>query len=178
MGGLRKQRNAEQVNEREGETATLLSNLTCELGVVWWRFRPTLSPPLGLRGNVQVNIQRINHVQLAMPPGKEGEARAFYSGILGIPEMPKPPNLAKRGGAWFEVGALRVHLGVEADFRPAQKAHPAFEVQDLAALIEACTAGGYRVNTDEPLPGYKRAYVFDPFGNRIELMEPVRSVGA
>jgi len=119
-----------------------------------------------------VNIQRLDHVQLAMPRGREDEARAFYSGVLGIPETPKPPHLAKRGGAWFEAGALKVHLGVEADFRPAQKAHPAFEVRDLAALIGACQRQGYRTATDEPLAGYKRAYVYDPFGNRIELMEP------
>ena len=107
-----------------------------------------------------------------MPPGKEDEARTFYADVLGIPEVPKPLHLAKRGGAWFETGALKVHLGVEANFRPAQKAHPAFEVQDLAALLAACQRQGYRTVTDEPLQGYKRAYVYDPFGNRIELMEP------
>jgi len=119
-----------------------------------------------------VNVRRLDHVQLAMPPGKEDEARAFYSGVLGIPETSKPPHLAKRGGAWFEAGDLKVHLGVEVGFRPAQKAHPAFEVQDLEALIAACQRKGYRAVTDEPLLGYKRAYVYDPFGNRIELMEP------
>ena len=106
-----------------------------------------------------MNIRRLDHVQLAMPPGKEDEARAFYTGVLGIPETTKPPHLAKRGGAWFEAGALKVHLGVEANFRPAQKAHPAFEVQDLKALIAACQRQGHRTVTDEPLPGYKRLCV-------------------
>lgn len=123
-------------------------------------------------GDHIVNVQRLDHVQLAMPPGKENEARTFYSGVLGIPETPKPPDLAKRGGVWFEAGELKVHVGVEADFRPAKKAHPAFEVQDLTALITTCQRHGYRTVTDKPLPGYKRAYVYDPFGNRIELMEP------
>lgn len=119
-----------------------------------------------------MNIRRIDHVQLAIPPGREDEARAFYGGILGIPEKPKPAHLARRGGVWFESGTLKVHLGVEADFRPALKAHPAFEVENLAKLVEACRKAGYRVVADEPLEGYERAYVYDPFGNRIELMEP------
>lgn len=119
-----------------------------------------------------MNIRRIDHVQLAMPPGREEEARAFYGGVLGIPEKPKPVHLAKRGGVWFESGALKVHLGVETDFRSALKAHPAFEVENLAELVEACRKGGYRVVADEPLEGYERAYVYDPFGNRIELMQP------
>lgn len=106
-----------------------------------------------------------------MPAGEEDAARAFYSGILGIPEKAKPAHLAARGGAWFEAGELKVHLGVDADFRPAQKAHPAFEVDDLATLSEACTASGYRVISDQPLKGYTRVYVYDPFGNRIKLME-------
>ena len=76
----------------------------------------------------------VHHVQLAMPPGAEAEARRFYSGLLGIPEVPKPPDLAKRGGAWFETPAVRVHLGIEADFRPARKAHPGLLVDDLAGL--------------------------------------------
>ena len=107
-----------------------------------------------------------------MPPGQEAEARAFYEGVLGIPEALKPPNLAVRGGCWFERGALKVHLGVEADFHPARKAHPAFLVVDLPELIGKITAAGFLVKTDEPLAGYERVYVDDPFGNRIELLEP------
>ncbi|MGA3066260.1 MAG: VOC family protein [Tepidisphaeraceae bacterium] len=119
-----------------------------------------------------MRVKAIDHVQLAMPAGKEVEARAFYEGVLGIPEAPKPANLAKRGGCWFERGALKVHLGVEADFRPARKAHPAFLVDDLSALKSRIEAAGYAMKTDEPLTGYDRIYVEDPFGNRIELIQP------
>jgi catechol 2,3-dioxygenase-like lactoylglutathione lyase family enzyme len=118
-----------------------------------------------------VAIVSIEHVQLAMPAGREAEARAFYSGLLGIPEVPKPPELARRGGAWFENGSLKVHLGVEGDFRPARKAHPAFLVRDLRALVDRLRQAGVQVDEDA-LPGYFRVYVADPFGNRIELMEP------
>ena len=117
-------------------------------------------------------VTRLDHVQLAMPAGREAEARAFYQGALGIPEVKKPANLAKRGGCWFERGALKIHLGVEADFKPARKAHPALIVEDLGGLSVALDRAGYPVRTDEPLEGYDRVYVDDPFGNRIELMEP------
>lgn len=117
-------------------------------------------------------VQRLDHVQLAMPAGREADARAFYQGALGIAEVKKPANLAKRGGCWFERGALKIHLGVEADFRPARKAHPALIVEDLASLSAALAKAGYPVRSDEPLEGYTRLYVDDPFGNRIELMEP------
>ena len=119
-----------------------------------------------------MRLRSIDHVQLAMPPGCEAEARAFYEGLLGIPEVPKPPNLARRGGCWFEQVGLKLHLGVEADFQPARKAHPAFLVEDLAALTAALERAGHPVRRDEPLEGYDRVYVDDPFGNRIELMEP------
>ena len=120
-------------------------------------------------------VERLDHVQLAMPAGGEDEARTFYRDALGIDEVIKPPHLAARGGCWFERGALKVHLGVEADFRPARKAHPAFIVSDLAALIVTLKSLGYAVDEDQPLQGYDRVYVDDPFGNRIELMQP-RSV--
>jgi catechol 2,3-dioxygenase-like lactoylglutathione lyase family enzyme len=120
-----------------------------------------------------MQITAIDHIQLAMPPGAESQARAFYEGVLGIPEVPKPPNLAKRGGCWFERGPLRIHLGVEAEFRPARKAHPAFLVDDLDALKAILERSGYTPRTDEPLEGYNRIYVDDPFGNRIELMKPL-----
>jgi catechol 2,3-dioxygenase-like lactoylglutathione lyase family enzyme len=120
-----------------------------------------------------VALLSIHHIQLAMPVGGEDQARAFYSGLLGILERPKPSNLAKRGGCWFETGALKVHLGVEADFRPALKAHPAFLVDDVAALVKNLNAAGCRVVEDEPLEGYERVYVHDPFGNRIELIQPL-----
>ena len=121
-------------------------------------------------------VKRLDHVQLAMPPGREDEARAFYARALGISEVQKPAHLAKRGGCWFEQDGLKVHLGVEADFKPARKAHPAFIVSDLRALVARLETRGYRVAEDEPLEGYNRRYVDDPFGNRIELMEPDMSV--
>jgi catechol 2,3-dioxygenase-like lactoylglutathione lyase family enzyme len=116
-------------------------------------------------------LLRIEHVQLAMPRGEEDRARAFSSGLLGIPEVTKPPALAARGGVWFEDGGLKVHLGVEADFRPAKKAHPAFLVRELGALAERLRAAGVAVIGDGLMPGYRRVYVEDPFGNRLELME-------
>ena len=119
-----------------------------------------------------MRVVRLDHVQLAMPPGREAEAVAFYEGLLGIPHVPKPPHLAARGGCWFERGDLKVHIGVEDGFRPATKAHPAFVVEHVRDLARALAAGGRRVVDDEPLAGYDRVYVDDPFGNRIELMEP------
>jgi catechol 2,3-dioxygenase-like lactoylglutathione lyase family enzyme len=119
-----------------------------------------------------LRITRIDHVQLAMPAGGEALARAFYADILGIQEVPKAANLAKRGGCWFERGDLKIHLGVEADFRPARKAHVALLVTDLPELQAKLKASGYILKDDEPLEGYRRVYVDDPFGNRIELMEP------
>ncbi len=116
----------------------------------------------------------IDHVQLAMPPGGEDDARSFYRDLLGLPEQPKPPNLARRGGCWFESPTVKVHLGVEADFRPARKAHPALLVRDLPALVATLRGSGVLVRDDEPLAGFDRVYVDDPFGNRIELLEPVR----
>jgi catechol 2,3-dioxygenase-like lactoylglutathione lyase family enzyme len=120
-----------------------------------------------------MKILSIDHVQLAMPAGREAEARAFYAHLLGITEAPKPPHLAKRGGCWFERGALKIHLGVEKDFVPARKAHPALTVEDLPTLVAALKRAGHRVVEDEPLEGYDRVYVDDPFGNRLELIEPL-----
>jgi catechol 2,3-dioxygenase-like lactoylglutathione lyase family enzyme len=117
-------------------------------------------------------VTGIHHVQLAMPPGGEDRARAFYGDRLGMTEMPKPPTLAVRGGCWFACGAAEVHLGVEDGFRPARKAHPALQVSGLAALVEKLNAAGHACTNDAPLPGYRRTYVSDPFGNRIELLEP------
>ena len=116
----------------------------------------------------------IEHVQLAMPPGGEQAARDFYEGLLGIPEIPKPAHLAVRGGVWFEQGTLKVHLGVERDFRPARKAHPALLVSGLEDLIVRLREHDVEVQ-DDPLEGYLRVYVADPFGNRIELMEGRRT---
>jgi catechol 2,3-dioxygenase-like lactoylglutathione lyase family enzyme len=117
-------------------------------------------------------VVEIHHVQLAMPAGREAEAVAFYAGLLGIPEVPKPPDLARRGGCWFEAGTLRIHLGVEDDFHAARKAHPALLVRGLHRLVAGLRAAGVPVRDDDSLEGYDRVYVDDPFGNRIELLEP------
>ncbi len=107
-----------------------------------------------------------------MPVGGEALARRFYGELLGLVEVPKPPNLAARGGAWFRCGLLQLHLGVEADFRAAKKAHPALLVSDLAGLLRTLTAADCEVKYDaEPLQGFDRAFTSDPFGNRIELVE-------
>jgi catechol 2,3-dioxygenase-like lactoylglutathione lyase family enzyme len=119
-----------------------------------------------------VSIVAIDHVQLAMPAGGEDAARRFYANVLGIPETPKPEHLAQRGGCWFELGTVRIHLGVDADFRAAKKAHPALIVEDLAALKAKLAAAGFPTTPGDYLEGYDRVDVSDPFGNRIELMQP------
>ena len=119
-----------------------------------------------------MKVRAIEHVQLALPKGQEQKAREFYQDVLGIPERAKPTELAKRGGAWFEDRALKIHLGVEADFRPARKALPALLVEGLAVLIARLKAAGHPV-MEEPMDGYLRIYTEDPFGNRLELMEKI-----
>lgn len=119
-----------------------------------------------------MKVEAIDHVQLAMPAGEELRAVWFYQDLLGISQVPKPPHLAKRGGCWFESGSLRIHLGVDPEFRPARKAHPALLVSGLRPLVSELVKNGMEVNQDEPLAGYDRVYVNDPFGNRIELLEP------
>ena len=114
---------------------------------------------------------RINHVQLAMPPARESEARHFYGDVLGLKEIPKPPALAARGGAWFELGDVQLHLGVEADFRPAKKAHVAIEVDDLDSIAARCRAAAREPRSDGAVEGRRRFFVDDPFGNRLEIME-------
>ncbi len=117
-------------------------------------------------------VRRIDHILIAMPVGREEEARAFYSGMLGLPEKTKPPQLAARGGCWFENGAVTVHLGIDKNFIAARKAHPAFIVEGLIDLEKKLKQAGYRVTEDEPIEGCDRRHVDDPFGNRIELIEP------
>ena len=116
-------------------------------------------------------IRSIDHVQLAMPPGEEDAAIAFYDGLLGIPNVAKPAHLAARGGCWFVDGDLKVHLGTEADFRPARKAHPALLVDELNELTARLSAAGIDVRAGDGVDGYRQVYVDDPFGNRIELLE-------
>lgn len=113
----------------------------------------------------------VDHVQLAIPEGGEEVARRFYRDILGFQEVPKPEALAARGGCWFERGAVALHLGVDPEFRPARKAHPALLVSDIRAFSERIGAAGFPVRDDQPIEGYKRIFTEDPFGNRIELMQ-------
>jgi catechol 2,3-dioxygenase-like lactoylglutathione lyase family enzyme len=118
-----------------------------------------------------VRYVAIDHVQLAMPAGGESEARRFYGEVLGLAEIPKPPGLAGRGGAWFRSGPVELHLGVEPEFQPARKAHPALRVEGLTTVIVRCVKAGHPVERDVPLPGRERIHVADPFGNRLELLE-------
>lgn len=117
----------------------------------------------------------IDHVQLAMPAGEqaEREAERFYHEVLGLERVPKPPELAVRGGCWFEGPQVRVHLGVEHDFRPATKAHPALLVDDLDVVCQRIVSAGAEVRSAEGLPGVARVHTDDPFGNRIELIQAV-----
>jgi catechol 2,3-dioxygenase-like lactoylglutathione lyase family enzyme len=115
-------------------------------------------------------IVAIDHVQLAMPVGEEDRADAFYQGLLGLDRLVKPEPLASRGGCWFGNAHLQLHLGVEADFRPAKKAHPALRVAGLGALAARLEDAGHPVRWDDELPAVRRCYVDDPFGNRIELI--------
>jgi|SRR5882724_4805069 len=112
----------------------------------------------------------IDHVQLAMPSGGESAARQFYCELLGMVEIPKPTELAKRGGCWFESGPVQVHLGVEKDFRPARKAHPALRCHDYAAFVARLFSAGIDITEAADIPGVRRCHIHDPFGNRIELI--------
>jgi catechol 2,3-dioxygenase-like lactoylglutathione lyase family enzyme len=121
----------------------------------------------------RVPILGLDHVQVAAPPGCEADARRFYGGVLGLAELPKPAALAGRGGAWFALGSgQQLHVGVEEDFAPALKAHPALVVSggELEALAERLVAAGCDVRWDEALAGVSRFYTADPWGNRLELM--------
>ncbi|MCR8643100.1 glyoxalase [Paenibacillus sp. N1-5-1-14] len=113
----------------------------------------------------------LDHVQLAAPAGCEEEARAFYGELIGLPELPKPLNLQKRGGVWFQCGKHEIHIGVEADFKPARKAHPGFEVNDLPALRAKFIEAGRSIVEDEQIEGRLRFHTEDPFGNRLEFIE-------
>ncbi len=121
-------------------------------------------------------VTAIDHVQLAMPAGCEAAAESFYCGVLGLEVREKPPVLARRGGRWFGRGDVQVHLGVEEDFRPARKAHPALRVTEFDELLSSLDAHGVPWRPDVDLPGARRVYVDDPFGNRLELIDAGDSV--
>ena len=121
-------------------------------------------------------LAAIDHVQLAAPPGAEDALRAYYVDALGMTEIPKPPVLAARGGCWFRAGAVQLHLGIEADFRPAKKAHPGLRVTDIEAYAARLETGGARVVWDGELPGHRRFYSEDPVGNRLEFLQPLEGV--
>lgn len=115
-------------------------------------------------------VRGLDHVQLAVPPGAEQACRAFFVGVLGMPEVEKPPVLASRGGIWVQAGEQQLHLGVDKDFRPAKKAHPAFAVGDIDALAARVAAAGHRVSWDNAIAGTRRFFTDDPFGNRVEFV--------
>ncbi len=115
---------------------------------------------------------RLHHVQLAIPPGGEDLARAFWGDVLGLEEVAKPPSLVARGGCWFRGGDLELHLGVEGDFAAARKAHPGIVVDDLDDVVARLAAAGVEVEPDDLFPGHRRVHAHDPFGNRLEFLEP------
>ena len=116
-------------------------------------------------------FKAIDHIQLAAPKGSEGMARNFYKDILGFMEVEKPDELKKRGGVWFSFGNYQIHVGIEEPFTPAKKAHPAFEVENIEALEQNLSKNDIHIIKDDNLPGAKRFYLHDPFGNRIEVLE-------
>jgi catechol 2,3-dioxygenase-like lactoylglutathione lyase family enzyme len=116
-------------------------------------------------------FKAIDHVQLAAPKGSEDTARGFFGDILGFEEIEKPEVLKKRGGVWFKYGNTQLHIGIEEPFIPARKAHPAFEVENIELLKTHLITTGVEIIEDNNLPGANRFYVFDPFGNRIEILE-------
>jgi catechol 2,3-dioxygenase-like lactoylglutathione lyase family enzyme len=117
-----------------------------------------------------MRILGFEHVLLAMPRGAEDRARAFYTGVLGLPEIPKP-GAGDRGGVWFRAGPANLHLGSNTDFVPATYTHPALLVDDLSVYSARCIAAGCKVESQTPFAGFIRIHTFDPFGNRIELMQ-------
>jgi catechol 2,3-dioxygenase-like lactoylglutathione lyase family enzyme len=116
-------------------------------------------------------IVRLDHVQVAIPEDAEGEARAFYCELLGFSELEKPEALQSRGGLWLKAGSAELHLGVEAPFRAATKAHPCFVVDRLDALVATLLAHGRPVRPDDGIPGRRRFFTDDPFGNRLEFVQ-------
>jgi catechol 2,3-dioxygenase-like lactoylglutathione lyase family enzyme len=120
---------------------------------------------------MKARVSGLNHIQIAAPKGCEPAAREFYGALLGMPELEKPEPLRSRGGCWFQCGTHQLHIGVEKDFHPAKKAHPAFAVADLDELRQALLAHGVKITDDSSLPGTRRFFAEDPWGNRLEFLE-------
>lgn len=120
-----------------------------------------------------MKVVSLDHVQVAAPrlPDTEEKARAFYAGVLGLEEIEKPDILKPKGGVWFSLGSGQLHIGIDEPFSPARKAHPAFLVNGLDDLRQHIESSGYETYDAEEIPGMSRFHLFDPFGNRIELME-------
>ena len=116
-------------------------------------------------------ILNIEHIQIAIPIGSEDRARAFYAGILGFVEVEKPAAMAKRNSIWFRAGSVNLHLGLEPDFHPAKRAHPALVVDGMDQILAACERDNITIKPDVSFNGFRRVHIFDPFGNRLELME-------
>ena len=137
---------------------------------------PSAFPGRDCRGNsffasaMKINFRRLDHVQLCIPPGAEEQAREFYGGVLGLEEVEKPAPLRKNGGMWFRIADLQLHIGVEPPAGPS-KHHPAFEVEDARAVKAYLDGRGVRTREETPVEGVTRFSLFDPFGNRIELLE-------
>jgi catechol 2,3-dioxygenase-like lactoylglutathione lyase family enzyme len=124
---------------------------------------------------VDATRYRLHHVQIAAPPGSEDQARAFFVDVLGMTEIPKPANLGARGGIWLDFGSTQLHVGIETSFRPSEKAHPAFEVDDLDAVRPRLRVRGIETWEDQPFPGRRRFYAREPFGNRLEFLSTPQS---
>ncbi len=122
---------------------------------------------------MSVSSVQIDHVQIAMPENSESQARYFFSELLGLKEIPKPVDMAKRGGCWFEVGDQQLHCGVEPNFRPALKAHIALSVDHLDELRAKLEIAGHITHDDNMIEGRNRFFTKDPFGNRIEFMDKI-----
>jgi catechol 2,3-dioxygenase-like lactoylglutathione lyase family enzyme len=123
---------------------------------------------------MKINFKRLDHVQVCIPRGAEPEAREFYGGLLGLEEVEKPDALKKNGGMWYSVAGAQLHVGVEDTVAPSKR-HPAFEVEDVRGVRAYLEGRGVRTKDEEEIPGQRRFSFFDPFGNRIELLEKTKS---
>ncbi len=124
-----------------------------------------------MKERIKIKFVRLNHIQICIPLNKEEEAREFYCGLLGLKEIQKPDDLKENGGFWLEIGDVELHIGVE-DLNNQSKRHPAFEVVGLQSIKDYLLSNGTEIKEDNPLPLFNRFSFYDPFNNRIELLEP------